>query len=166
MSESSPQFINELSQSHFDLTHLLVSAKLIYKAWNFFHFLQFPATGKKEKEKEMNSSTSSSSSSPAHSSISTTAIVGGLSLGLGSSSNNAATLTTEDLLHNPSDSISYQERKDEAMLGLYFSLLFISSGILVLLFLRCHCLKVLLFEPSGSLFFRLLNWVKCLGDSH
>ncbi|KAK7859045.1 protein samba [Quercus suber] len=66
----------------------------------------------------MNSSTSSSSSSPAHSSISTTAIVGGLGLGLGSSSNNAATLSTEDFLHNASDSISSQERKDEAMLVL------------------------------------------------
>ncbi|KAK9985021.1 hypothetical protein SO802_034546 [Lithocarpus litseifolius] len=66
----------------------------------------------------MNSSTSSSSSSPAHSSISTTAIVGGLGLGLGNSGNNAATLSTEDLPHNPSDSISSQERKDEAMLVL------------------------------------------------
>ncbi|KAF3943822.1 hypothetical protein ACB098_10G020300 [Castanea mollissima] len=64
----------------------------------------------------MNSSTSSSSSSPAHSSISTTAIVGGL--GLGSSSNNASTLSTDDLLLKPSDSISFQERKDEAMLVL------------------------------------------------
>ncbi|XP_075641163.1 protein SAMBA [Castanea sativa] len=68
----------------------------------------------------MNSSTSSSSSSPAHSSISTTAIVGGLGLGLGlgSSSNNASTLSTDDLLLNPPDSISFQERKDEAMLVL------------------------------------------------
>ena len=44
--------------------------------------------------------------------------MGGLSLGLGSSSNNAASLSPEDLLHNASDSISSQERKEEAMLGL------------------------------------------------
>ena len=114
----------------------------------------------------MNSSTSSSSSSPAHSSISTTAIVGGLSLGLGSSSNNAASLSPEDLLHNASDSISSQERKEEAMLGLtsLFCSFLQESGSFY--FLHCHCLKLLLFEPSGSLFFGLLNWVKCLGGSH
>ncbi|KAF3449381.1 hypothetical protein FNV43_RR10109 [Rhamnella rubrinervis] len=53
------------------------------------------------------------SSSPAHSSISTTAIVGGGGGGGGSSSN--AALSTEDF-YFPSDLISIQDRKDEAML--------------------------------------------------
>jgi hypothetical protein len=48
------------------------------------------------------------STSPAHSSISTTAIVGG-------SSSNAA-LSTEEF-HIPPDLISIQERKDEALHG-------------------------------------------------
>ncbi|KAH7576499.1 hypothetical protein JRO89_XS01G0086000 [Xanthoceras sorbifolium] len=51
--------------------------------------------------------------SPANSSISTTAIGGGGGGG-GSSSNNTAT----DEFHFPSDLISIQDRKDEAMLGL------------------------------------------------
>lgn len=56
------------------------------------------------------------STSPANSSISTTAIVGGGGGGGGgggSSSNN----TVIDDFHFPSDLISIQDRKDEAMLG-------------------------------------------------
>lgn len=49
-----------------------------------------------------------SSTSPANSSISTTPLVGG-----GSSSNNTAT----DEFHFPSDLISIQDRKDEALQG-------------------------------------------------
>ncbi|TXG54275.1 hypothetical protein EZV62_019531 [Acer yangbiense] len=54
------------------------------------------------------------STSPASSSISTTAIVGGGGGGGGSSSNNTAT----DEYHFPSDLISIQDRKDEAMRAL------------------------------------------------
>lgn len=52
------------------------------------------------------------SSSPAHSSISTTAVVGGG--GVGGISN--ATASVDDF-HFPYDHISTEERKDEAMLG-------------------------------------------------
>lgn len=54
---------------------------------------------------------SMNSSSPAHSSISTTAVVGG---GVGGVSNAAVSL---DDFHFPFDPISTEERKDEAMLG-------------------------------------------------
>ena len=52
------------------------------------------------------------STSPTNSSVSTTAIIGG-----GGSVSNAAL----DDFHFPSDLISIQDRKDEAMLGLFCS---------------------------------------------
>lgn len=60
------------------------------------------------------------STSPAHSSLSTTAIVGG-----GSGSNAAF----EDF-HFPSDLISIQDRKEEAMLGLFYAFPFLISQII------------------------------------
>jgi hypothetical protein len=56
------------------------------------------------------------SSSPAHSSISTTAVIGG---GVGGISTAAVSV---DDFHFPYDHISMEERKDEAMLG-YLSIL-------------------------------------------
>lgn len=55
------------------------------------------------------------SSSPANSSISTTAIVGG-----GGGASGGTNVALEDS-HFPSDLISIQDRKDEAMLGLFLS---------------------------------------------
>ncbi|KAM5573496.1 protein SAMBA [Rosa sericea] len=61
-----------------------------------------------------------SSSSPAHSSISTTAIAG--ERNGGSNGSGAAALSTDDF-YFPSDLISIQDRKDEAMLVLKANLM-------------------------------------------
>ena len=75
------------------------------------------------------------SSSPANSSISTTAIVGG-----GGAS---ATNTNLEDFHFPSDLISIQDRKDEAMLGLFVSSSFF-LGLLPFSLDYAFCVKIVL----------------------
>ena len=84
------------------------------------------------------------SSSPAHSSISTTAVVGG---GVGGMSNAAVSV---DDFHFPYDHISTEERKDEAMLGWLFFVDFIQFDFFLLyLFLSSVKIQTLLLFQNG-----------------
>lgn len=95
-----------------------------------------------------------SGSSPAHSSLSTTAFAGERNGG-----SNGAALSTDDF-YFPSDLISIQDRKDEAMIGLSKITLSFCNCTCILCFSQIFFASFLIwFSHSYFLFAIMDNWV-------